>query len=66
MKPGERQIYREAGHSEIRSQCARGWKSRRIIVETSRRDFIANLPVKLLMQWFGRCTVQPDHFKSHY
>jgi hypothetical protein len=20
----------------------------------------------LLMQWFGRCAIQPDHFKSHY
>jgi hypothetical protein len=18
------------------------------------------------MQWFGRCPIQPDHFKSHY
>jgi hypothetical protein len=18
------------------------------------------------MQWFGRCAIQPDHFKSHY
>jgi hypothetical protein len=35
------------------------------VVETSRREFIANLPVKLLMQWFGRCPIQPDHFKSH-
>jgi hypothetical protein len=33
--------------------------------ETSRRQFIANLSVKLLMQWFGRCAIQPDHFKSH-
>jgi hypothetical protein len=66
MKPREGEVYREAGHSEIRSQCPRGRNSRRIIVETSRRDFIANLPVKLLMQWFGRCAIQPDHFKSHY
>jgi len=36
------------------------------MVETSRRKFIANLPVKLLMQWFGRCAIQPNHFKSHY
>jgi hypothetical protein len=35
------------------------------MVETSRRKFIANLPVKLLMQWFGRCAIQPDHFKSY-
>jgi hypothetical protein len=34
------------------------------MVETSRREFIANLPVKLLMQWFGCCAIQPDHFKS--
>jgi hypothetical protein len=19
-----------------------------------------------LMQWFGHCAIQPDHFKSHY
>ena len=36
------------------------------MVETSRREFIANLPVKLLMQWFSRCAIQPDHFKSDY
>jgi len=36
------------------------------MVETSRRELLANLPVKLLMQWFGRCAIQPDHFKSHY
>jgi hypothetical protein len=36
------------------------------MVETSRRELIANLPVKLLMQWFGRCAIQPDHFESHY
>jgi len=36
------------------------------MVETSQRKFIANLPVKLLMQWFGRCAIQPNHFKSHY
>src|SRR5947207_14917842 len=36
------------------------------MVETSRRELIANLPVKLLMQWFGRCAIQPNHFKSHY
>jgi hypothetical protein len=34
------------------------------MVETPRREFIANLPVKLLMQWFGSCAIQPDHFKS--
>jgi hypothetical protein len=34
------------------------------MVETSRCEFIANLPVKLLMQWFGRCPIQPNHFKS--
>src|ERR1043165_8404377 len=34
------------------------------MVETSRCEFIANLPVKLLMQWFGRSAIQSDHFKS--
>src|SRR4029077_11610958 len=47
MKPRKREVYREARHSEINSQCARRRKSRRIMVETSRREFIANLPVKL-------------------
>jgi hypothetical protein len=36
------------------------------MVENSRSEFIANLPVKLLVQWFGRCAIQPDHFESHY
>jgi len=36
------------------------------MVKASRHQFIANLPVKLLMQWFGRCAIQPDHFKSEY
>src|SRR5262249_23274197 len=65
MKSREREVYCEAGYSETRSQCARGWNPRRIIIESSRREFITNLPVKLFMQWFGRCAIQPDHFKSH-
>jgi hypothetical protein len=64
MKPREREVYREARYSEIGGQRARGGKSRRIMVEASRDELIANLPVKLLMQWFGRCAIQPDHFKS--
>ena len=36
------------------------------MIETSRCELIANLPVKLLMEWFGRCAIQPDHFESQY
>src|SRR5207247_7858601 len=35
MKPREREVYGEARHSEIGSQCARRGKSGRVIVETS-------------------------------
>src|SRR6266508_4109067 len=52
------------GYSEIGGQRARGGKSRRVIVEASRYQFIANLAVKLLMQWFGRSAIQTNHFKS--
>src|ERR1051326_1752140 len=64
MKFRERELHREASPSEICGQCTRGGKPRRIMVETSRSELIANLPVKLLMEWFGRCAIQPDHFKS--
>jgi hypothetical protein len=66
MKPRECEVYGEARHSEIGGQCARRGKPRRVVIETSRHEFIANLPVKLLMQWFGRCAIQSDHFESHY
>jgi hypothetical protein len=36
------------------------------VIETPRCKLVANLPVELLMQWFGRSTIQPDHFEGHY
>src|SRR5213080_2397270 len=66
MKHREREVHSEKLHSKIGGQRTRGGKSGRIMVKASRHQFIANLPVKLLMQWFGRCAIQPDHFKSEY
>ena len=66
MKPRESDVYSEARYSQLRGQLARGGESRRVVVETCRSQFIANLPVKLLMERFGRRAIQPDHFKSHH
>ena len=34
------------------------------MVKASRDEFIANLPIQLLVQWFGCSAIQPNHFKS--
>jgi hypothetical protein len=64
MKPRESDVYSEARYAQLRGQVTRGGESRRVVVEACRSQFIANLPVKLLMQWFGRCAIQPNHFKG--
>src|SRR5882724_1858875 len=64
MKPRESDVYSEARYAQLRGQVTRGGESRRVVVETCRSQFIANLPVKLLMQWFGRCAIQPNQFKG--
>jgi len=65
MKPGEGDVYSESGYSQVASQLARGGESRRVVVESCRNQFIANLAIKLFMERFIRSAIQPNHFKSH-
>ena len=53
MKFVESEINGESGNSEIGGQGARGGQARRVIAEVPSDQFVANLTVELLMQWFG-------------
>src|SRR5213075_1513436 len=65
MKSGESDVYRESRHSQVDCKLTRGGESGRVVVESCRYQFIANLPVKLLMERFMGSAVQPNHFKGH-
>src|SRR5437867_8961396 len=57
MKPRESDVYSETRYAQLRGQVTRGGESRRVVVETCRSQFIANLPVKLFMKRFGCCAI---------
>jgi hypothetical protein len=54
IKPRESDVYREPRNSQIGGQLARGGKAGRVVVESCRSQFIANLAVNLFMKRFVR------------
>src|SRR5438094_5163192 len=65
MKPRESDVYSETRYAQVHGQVTRGGESRRVVVETCRSQFIANLPVKLFVKGFIRGAIEPNHFKGH-
>src|SRR4030095_840289 len=65
MKSREGDVYSESRYSQVDCKLTRGGESGRVVVESCRNQFIANLPVKLFMERFMGSAVQPNHFKSH-
>jgi hypothetical protein len=63
MKLLEGEVYRESRDSEINRQRSRGRKSRGTVAKATRDQLIANLAVKLLMEWLSRHSVEPNHFE---
>src|SRR6266480_5298506 len=65
MKPRESDVYREPRYSQVSGQLTRGRQSGRVIVESCRNQFIANLAIKLFMKRFVRGAIEPNHIKGH-
>ena len=50
MKSRKSDVYSESGHSQVDCQFARGGEAGRIVVESCRIQFIANLAIKLFVE----------------
>jgi hypothetical protein len=64
MKLREGKVYGESRYSQVSRERTGGGKPRGIVVKAPRDQPIANLTVELLMEWFSRCSVEPNHLES--
>ena len=63
MKLHEGKVYGESRDPQVIRERTRGRKPRGIVVKAPRDQFIANLTVELLMEWFSSRSVEPNHFE---
>ena len=59
----ESEVYSESRYSQIDCQRAGGGKPRYAVIYAAGEQFIANLPVELLVERLCRSAIQMDHFK---
>src|SRR5260370_18569603 len=65
MKLRECKIYGQPCYPQVSRQSPRGWESSRTIAEDRGREFVANLPVKLLMERLSCRPIESDHFECY-